>query len=130
MRSNFEGPTMGRKPGAGFTPFSPWQSAHFCAYIAAPCLAVPLPDGRPLPSGRTSMFQAAMSLSVIGFPSPGVCAMAVPAPKPHASPKTARMEEKSNLEHVPMKLKHVRVLAARVTSPRRGEVGSRLRDPG
>src|SRR5439155_21909639 len=34
------------------------------------------------------------------------------------------------LEHIPMRLVHVRGLAVSGTSPRRGEVGSRLRDPG
>src|SRR5229473_1911161 len=34
------------------------------------------------------------------------------------------------LEHIPMRLNHLRSLTVSVTSPRRGEVGSRLRDPG
>src|SRR5229473_5512252 len=32
--------------------------------------------------------------------------------------------------HIPMRLNHLRSLTVSVTSPRRGEVGSRLRDPG
>jgi hypothetical protein len=43
-------------------------------------LAVPLPAGRPLPSGNASMFQAVMSASVIGWPSFGDSAIAIPVP--------------------------------------------------
>src|SRR5580692_10412262 len=42
--------------------------------MAAPCAAVPLPGGKLVPSGRMVMFQALMSASVIGLPSPGVSA--------------------------------------------------------
>src|SRR5713226_8738163 len=35
-----------------------------------------------------------------------------------------------SLERVPMRLNHLRSLTVSVTSPRRGEVRSRLRDPG
>src|ERR1700738_3253699 len=80
MRPNLEGPTSGPVPRAGFTPFSPWQSAHFWPQLPAPSLAVPLPGGRPVPSGSTSMFQAVMSASVIGWPSPGVFARGGGAP--------------------------------------------------
>src|SRR6516164_6916100 len=43
------------------------------------------------------MFQAAMSPSAIGLPSPGVSAAAVPAPRAHASPKTERNKAKRSL---------------------------------
>src|SRR5271165_5456297 len=46
------------------------------------------------------MFQAAMSASAIGLPSPGVCAKAVPAPSPHASPN-ARMSLRVDMLDLP-----------------------------
>src|SRR5262245_20292902 len=52
--------------------------------MTAPCLAVPLPGGRPVPSGRTSMFQPWRSASAIGRPRPGVWAAAVSSPNAHA----------------------------------------------
>src|SRR5215510_9110221 len=57
-------------------PASPWQATHFCAKIFAPCAAVPLPGGRPPPSGEALMSQALMSASEIGCPRLGVCASA------------------------------------------------------
>src|SRR5712671_2026928 len=52
-------------------PFLPWQTSHFCAKIAAPWAAVPLPGGRPLPSGPMLMSQSARSASVTFWPRPG-----------------------------------------------------------
>src|SRR5215470_8335629 len=42
--------------------------------MAAPCAAVPLPGGRPLPSGPILMSQSASSASLIGLPRPGLSA--------------------------------------------------------
>src|SRR5262245_11604036 len=52
-------------------PFSPWQAAHLAWKIGAPCLAVPLPAGKPVPSGKTVMSHGARSLGVIGAPRLG-----------------------------------------------------------
>src|SRR5438874_12824262 len=72
--------------GARGLPFppSPWHPEHFSAKTRAPCVAVPLPGGRPVPSGITAMSQALMSASEIGFPSRGVWASAAPEPKASA----------------------------------------------
>src|SRR5262245_607539 len=52
---------------------SPWQATHCAAYRALPSATLPLPAGSPFPSEvRISMFQAAMSASVIGLPKRGV----------------------------------------------------------
>src|SRR5436190_3488540 len=42
--------------------------------MAAPWVAVPLPAGKPLPSGPMLMSQSAMSASETGLPRPGVSA--------------------------------------------------------
>src|SRR4029079_2856553 len=42
--------------------------------MGAPCTAVPLPGGKPAPSGMAAISQAAMSASVIALPSFGVSA--------------------------------------------------------
>src|SRR5262245_180600 len=47
-------------------------------------MAVPLPVGRPVPSGRMAMSHALMSLSAIGFPKPGVSAAAAGAVQANA----------------------------------------------
>src|SRR5882672_4531687 len=39
--------------------------------MGAPCAAVPVPAGRPVPSGMMLMSQGAMSASLIGLPRPG-----------------------------------------------------------
>src|ERR1700741_3079749 len=46
------------------TPFSPWQAAPFSTKTSVPWATVPLPCGRPLPSGRTSMSHSAISFGV------------------------------------------------------------------
>src|SRR5216117_1353340 len=73
--------------GARGLPFppSPWHAEHFSAKTRAPWTAVPLPGGRPVPSGITATSQAAMSASVIGLPSLGASACAATAPKATAS---------------------------------------------
>src|SRR4029453_6458824 len=42
--------------------------------MAAPWAAVPLPGGRPVPSGWTFMSQAASPAALMGFPNLGPCA--------------------------------------------------------
>src|SRR5438876_3357769 len=54
-------------------PFSPWHTAHFAAKIRAPSAGVPLPGGRPVPSGRMLMSHSDRSAAVMGFPSFGAC---------------------------------------------------------
>src|SRR5215471_21714425 len=70
-------PTSADAAGVPFAP-SPWHIAHFAAKIGAPCAAVPLPAGSPVPSGRMLMSHAAISASEIFAPSPGDCADAAP----------------------------------------------------
>src|SRR3990167_6110653 len=62
------------------SPKMPWQDAHLASHTSWPWLTEPLPLGRPLKSGRTSMSQAATSLGVASRPMPGkaVCASAAP----------------------------------------------------
>src|SRR5215831_18858494 len=54
-------------------PFSPWQAWHFAEKTASPCLTVPLPGGRPAPSGPMLMSQEARSSGEIGLPRLGLC---------------------------------------------------------
>src|SRR5712692_8542468 len=53
--------------------------------MAAPCDNVPLPGGRPLPSGPMLMSQSARSASLTGLPSPGRSAATAVAAPPSAS---------------------------------------------
>src|ERR1700681_2821282 len=76
-------PTSG--PAMPPSPFSPWQAAHFCLKIGAPWAEVPLPGGRPVPSGMTKMSQAARSEGLTGLPRLGVSATAAPAARATAS---------------------------------------------
>src|SRR3984957_10605184 len=58
--------------------------------MAAPWAGVPLPGGRPLPSGPTLMSQSARSASLTGLPSPGwVAAIAAPAKASASAPTSA-----------------------------------------
>src|SRR5215471_1748642 len=54
-------------------PFSPWHAWHFAMYTASPCFTVPLPGGRPAPSGPMLMSQEARSSGEIGLPRLGLC---------------------------------------------------------
>src|SRR5438067_7271853 len=73
-------------------PSLPWHASHFCAKMAPPCAAVPLPGGRPLPSGPTLMSHSARSASLIGFPRPGPsAAMAAPAKSASGSANKKRL---------------------------------------
>src|ERR1700732_3127865 len=76
-------PTSG--PAMPPSPFSPWQAAHFRLKIGAPCAEVPLPGGRPVPSGMTKMSQAARSEGLTGLPRLGPSAKAAPAASANAS---------------------------------------------
>src|SRR5260370_28584603 len=67
------------------SPFSPWQAAHFCLKIGAPCAEVPLPGGRPVPSGMMKMSQAARSEGLTGLPRLGPSAKAAPAARASAT---------------------------------------------
>src|ERR1019366_4170335 len=69
-------------------PSLPWQGSHFCAKIAPPWAGVPLPGGRPLPSGPMLMSQSARSASLTGLPSPGRSAAIAAPPTPSTSPMT------------------------------------------
>src|SRR5689334_5698213 len=53
-------------------PNSPWQAAQRSWKISSPCLTVPRPGGRPLPSGRTSVSHAAISSGSATRPSPSL----------------------------------------------------------
>src|SRR5215471_3673327 len=57
-------------------PFSPWQAWHFAEKTASPCLTVPLPGGRPAPSGPMLMSQEPRSSTEIGLPRLGLCCWA------------------------------------------------------
>src|ERR1700731_2465695 len=76
-------PTSG--PAMPPSPFSPWQAAHFCLKIGAPCAGVPLPGGSPVPSGITKMSQAARSEGLTGLPRLGPSAKAAPAARANAA---------------------------------------------
>src|SRR6266700_1640249 len=52
--------------------------------MAAPCADVPLPGGRPLPSGPMLMSHSASSASLTGLPSPGRSAATAVAAPPSA----------------------------------------------
>src|SRR5947209_18064487 len=52
---------------------APWQATHLAAYTCRPSATEPLPGGKPWPSVvRTSMFQAARSLSLTAWPKRGL----------------------------------------------------------
>src|ERR1700721_1090450 len=73
-------------------PSLPWHTSHFCAYTAAPCAGVPLPDGRPLPSGGTLISHFVRSASLMGFPSPGPSAAnAMPATSANGIARAKRL---------------------------------------
>src|SRR5215831_20428291 len=77
-------PTSADAAGDPFAP-SPWHIAHFAAKMGAPCAAVPLPAGSPVPSGRMLMSQGAMSASEIFAPRPGDWAKAAAEPRRRAA---------------------------------------------
>src|SRR5438067_8139789 len=77
-------------------PASPWQKAHFCAKIGAPCAIVPLPDGRPVPSASTCRSQAARSPCWSALPRFGPAASAGAA----ASARTSALSV--DMAHLPV----------------------------
>src|SRR5712691_4403620 len=85
MRSSGLLAKTGPAPGPPLPP-SPWQATHFSAKTRAPWAGVPLPGGKPVPSGMMAISHALMSASEIGFPSPGVSAAAAPEPNVSATP--------------------------------------------
>src|SRR5574343_205246 len=52
------------------SPKEPWHEAHFSSNTSLPRSTLPLPLGRPLKSGRTSMSQAFTSAGVAWRPTP------------------------------------------------------------
>src|SRR6266853_5642152 len=88
MRSIGPPPTTGAATPP--LPFSPWHIAHFCAKMRSPCAGVPPPGGKPVPSGRMLMSQAAMSAGSIGLPRLGPSAKAAPDPSAIASTNACR----------------------------------------
>src|SRR3954469_10319609 len=52
------------------SPFAPWHLAPSRSKSSLPWATVPLPEGKPAPSGAMSMSQPAISSSVAGFPKP------------------------------------------------------------
>src|SRR2546425_2811253 len=71
---------------------APWQATHLAAYTCRPSATEPLPGGKPWPSVvRTSMFHAARSASLTGWPKRGLsgsartgCGVEVPSGIPSA----------------------------------------------
>src|SRR3954469_6096966 len=55
------------------SPLAPWHLAPRRSKSASPCWTVPLPGGKPAPSGAMSMSQPAISSAVAGCPKPYVC---------------------------------------------------------
>src|SRR5262252_2549356 len=90
-------PTSADARGVPFAP-SPWHIAHFAAKRGAPCAAVPLPAGRPVPSGRMLMSHAAMSASEIFAPRPGDCAKAAPEQRRRAATRRSGVD----MFHLPL----------------------------
>src|SRR5262245_19318235 len=67
-------------------PLAPWQAWHFCSYTSAPAAAVPLPGGRPAPSGPTLMSQPATCAGVASRPRFGPSGVAAVTPAPAQPP--------------------------------------------
>src|SRR5260370_767387 len=70
-RERSEGKVHGRRDRAYF---SQWQDGHCATYTASPCCGLPLPGGRPAPSGPMLMSHTAISSGVAGRPRSGVSA--------------------------------------------------------
>src|SRR6266550_9522332 len=80
--------------------------------MGAPCAGVPLPGGRPVPSGRMLMSQAAMSAGSIGLPRFGTWARA-------ALVTTANARVAANVEDLRVNIFH---FSLRIDSPSRDAV--------
>src|SRR5574343_942874 len=61
------------------SPKEPWHDAHFSSNSSLPRSTLPLPFGRPLKSGRTSISQAFTSAGVAARPTPWKFSKAKPA---------------------------------------------------
>src|SRR5260370_3786980 len=72
--------------------------------MRAPSAGVPLPGGRPEPSGNTLMSQAAMSAGLIGLPRFGVWAKATPALRATASMTANPRKLRVYMLHLPAAL--------------------------
>src|SRR5437762_2239883 len=59
--------------------------------MTAPCTAVPLPGGNPVPSGMAAISQAAISASVIGLPSFGASAAIATEPNGRTSAAASKV---------------------------------------
>src|SRR5215467_1155476 len=70
-------------------PRAPWQAWHFCSYTRAPAAAVPLPGGKPAPSGPTLMSQPAICAGVASRPRFGPSIVVVVTPRPAQPPTTS-----------------------------------------
>src|SRR5215211_2952328 len=82
-------------------PFSPWQAWHFATYTASPCLAVPLPCGRPAPLGSTVISHDSISSGVVMRPRRGhSCAMAAPETTRTAAAAARRL--RIDMVHLPL----------------------------
>src|SRR6266436_7026485 len=66
--------------------------------MAAPCVDVPLPGGRPLPSGPMLMSHKASSASLTGLPSPGKSAATAVAAPPSASARGMTTARRSTVD--------------------------------
>src|SRR5262245_57070985 len=79
----------------GSSAFGPWHGAHFSSKTPLPIAAVPLPGGRPRPSGGMVRSQALISSAVGARPTPyvGISAATIEAPtvaETSASPINSR----------------------------------------
>src|SRR6266478_9336833 len=72
--------------------------------MRAPSAGVPLPGGRPVPSGMTLISQAATSAAVMGLPSFGDCAKAAVEPKASASTTATPRSLRVYMLHLPAAL--------------------------
>src|SRR5262245_26159207 len=68
--------------------------------MLAPWAGMPLPGGRPVPSGKTVMFHAAMSAGVSGRPRFGVCAKAAVEIRASAIPATQAPSLRVHMLHL------------------------------
>src|SRR5437867_11910010 len=69
--------------------------------MRAPSAGVPAPGGRPAPSGRTLMSQAARSAGLIGFPSRGACAKAARDNRASVSATASPRSLSVDMSHLP-----------------------------
>src|SRR4051812_46986771 len=84
------------------SPFSPWQTAHLAAKSGAPCAALPLPAGKPTPSGPMLMSQAAASASLIGLPRRGVSVASAGAAMAPAASSSRAARLRVNMFRLPL----------------------------